>query len=72
MGSAERDMRARNRAEALFGKERAKDDEVIQARDRERQQEAEKTAHLRELRLAKEKAEADRSAAAAARRKPAR
>ncbi|MDE2165264.1 MAG: hypothetical protein KGJ66_02865 [Alphaproteobacteria bacterium] len=71
MGNAERDVRARSRAEALFGKERAKDDEVIQARDRERQQEAEKTAHLRALRLAKEKSEADANAAAS-RRKPTR
>ena len=65
MGASERD---KNRAQALFGAEK-KVDEFQEAREKERQEDAAKTARLRQLRLAKE--EADRKAAAA-RRKPPR
>ncbi len=71
MGSTERNASARSWAEALFGKERTKDDEILQARDKERQEEAAKTARLRAQRLEKEKSEAEANAAAS-RRKPTR
>lgn len=72
MGNSERDAAARSRAQALWGKEKTKGEEALKARDKERQEEAEKVARLRGLRLAKEAA--DRKAAEAApspRRKPA-
>jgi hypothetical protein len=64
MGNAERDAAARSRAQALWGKEKKKGEEVLKARDKERAEEAAKVARLRGLRLAKE--EADKKAAAEA------
>jgi len=59
MGTAEHDARARSRAEALFNKEPVKDSESHKAGEKERQEDAAKTARLRELRLAKEREEAE-------------
>jgi len=64
MGNSERDAAARSRAQALWGKEKKKGEEVLKARDKERQEEAVKVARLRGLRLAKEAA--DKKAAEAA------
>ena len=64
MRNTERDAAARSRAQALWGKEKKKGEEVLKARDKERQEEAVKVARLRGLRLAKE--EAERKAAAEA------
>ncbi|MGA2088223.1 MAG: hypothetical protein ABSG66_04815 [Stellaceae bacterium] len=57
MGNSERDAAARSRAQALWGKEKKKGEEVLKARDKERQEEAAKVARLRGLRLAKEAAD---------------
>jgi len=70
MGNAERDAAARSRAQALWGKEKKKGEEVLKARDKERAEEAAKVARLRGLRLAKE--EADKKAAAEAAPAPRR
>ncbi len=64
MGNSERDAAARSRAQARWGKEKKKGEEVLKARDKERQEEAAKVARLRGLRLAKEAA--DKIAAEAA------
>ena len=40
MGNSERDAAARSRAQALWGKEKKKGEEVLKARDKERQEEA--------------------------------
>ncbi len=71
MRNTERDAAARSRAQALWGKEKKKGEEVLKARDKERQEEAVKVARLRGLRLAKEEAErkAATEAAPAPRRK---
>ncbi len=73
MGNSERDSAARSRAQALWGKEKKKGEEALKARDKERQEEAEKVARLRGLRLAKEAADKNAAEAAppAPRRKPA-
>jgi len=65
----ERNAMARSRAQALWTKEEKKEDEFRKARKKEWDKDAEKTARLRELRLAKEKEEVD-SKAVAPRRKP--
>jgi hypothetical protein len=70
MRNTERDAAARSRAQALWGKEKKKGEEVLKARDKERQEEAVKVARLRGLRLAKE--EAERKAAAEAAPAPRR
>ena len=57
MRNSDRDAAARVRAQALWGKEKKKGEEVLKARDKERQEEAVKVARLRELRLAKEAAD---------------
>lgn len=59
MGNVERDAMARSRAEALFNKERTKDDEFHKAGEKEWQEDAAKTARLRALRLAKERKEVE-------------
>ncbi|MGO9786132.1 MAG: hypothetical protein ACLPL5_04910 [Stellaceae bacterium] len=64
MGNSERDSAARSRAQALWGKEKKKGEEILKVRDKERQEEAAKVARLRGLRLAKEAA--DKIAAEAA------
>ena len=67
MGESDRDAKFR-RADALWGSNRTKQqNEFEKAREKQRQEDAAKTARLRELRLAKEKEEA---AIAAKRRKP--
>jgi hypothetical protein len=55
---SERDAEARRRAEAVLAQRKKQDDDVVQQRAREREVVAEKVARLRELRLAKEAAEA--------------
>jgi hypothetical protein len=69
MGNAGRDAMARSRAEAMWGKEKKKDDEFQKARQKEWEKDAAKTARLRELRLAIEQEEAARKASTP-RRKP--
>ncbi|GEM_PF-6494538 len=66
MAESDRDAMVR-RAEALWGKQQKPQNEFEKAREKERQEEAAKTARLRELRLAREK---EQAAAAAPRRKP--
>lgn len=58
MRDSERDVEARRRAEAVLAQRKKQDDEIVQRRAREREAAAEKVARLRELRLAKEAAEA--------------
>jgi hypothetical protein len=58
MRNAERDATARLKAEAVLAKRKKQDDEIIQQREKEREAVAAKVARLRELRLAKEAAEA--------------
>ena len=58
MRDSGRDAEARRRAEAVLAHRKKQDDEVVQQRAREREAAAEKVARLRELRLAKEAAEA--------------
>lgn len=58
MRDSERDAEARRRAEAVLAQRKKQDDEIVQQRAREREAVAEKVARLRELRLAKEAAEA--------------
>ncbi len=58
MRDSERDAEARRRAEAVLAQRKKQDDEIVQQRAREREVAAEKVARLRELRLAKEAAEA--------------
>jgi hypothetical protein len=60
MGNAEHDAMARSRAEALFNKQRAKHGEFHRAGEKEWREDAAKAARLRELRLAKEREEAER------------
>lgn len=52
---------ARSRAEAQFAATQKKDDKILQEKEEARQKEADQTARLRALRLAKEAA--DREAA---------
>ncbi|MGH7013831.1 MAG: hypothetical protein ACREEL_06695 [Stellaceae bacterium] len=68
MGTSKRDTNSRSRAQALFGTEK-KVDEFREAREKERQEDAAKTARLRDLRLAKEDADRKMAAAAAATRR---
>jgi len=71
MAEPERDTAARQRAQAMWGEKKKEIDKAIQERDKARLADAEKTARLRQLRLAKEAEE--RKAAesqAPARRKP--
>jgi len=53
-----RDADARRKAEAVLAQRKKQDNEVVQQRAREREVLAEKVARLRELRLAKEAADA--------------
>jgi hypothetical protein len=59
MGNAEHDAMTRSRAEALFNKQRPKPGEFHRAGEKEWREDAAKAARLRELRLAKEKEEAE-------------
>ena len=73
MRDSERDAEARRRAEAVLAQRKKQDDEIVQQRAREREAAAEKVARLRELRLAKEAAEAQaepKARFAARRRQP--
>ena len=58
MRDSERYAEARRKAEAVLTQRKKQDDEVVQQRAREREVVAEQVARLRELRLAKEAAEA--------------
>jgi len=58
MRDSERDVEARRRAEAVLKQRKKENDEVLEQREKEREAAAEKVARLRELRLAKEAAEA--------------
>ena len=58
MRDSERYAEARRNAEAVLTQRKKQDDEIVQQRAREREAVAEKVARLRELRLAKEAAEA--------------
>ncbi|HMK66964.1 MAG TPA: hypothetical protein VK433_00345 [Stellaceae bacterium] len=71
MADPERDTAARQRAQAMWGEKKKEIDKAIQERDKARLADAEKTARLRQLRLAKE-AEERKAAEAQApvRRKP--
>lgn len=62
MRDSERDAEARRKAEAVLAQRKKQDNEVVQQRAREREALAEKVARLRDLRLAKEAAEAQASA----------
>lgn len=53
-----RESEARRKAEAVLAQRRKPDDDIVQQRAKERETSAEKVARLRELRLAKEAAEA--------------
>jgi len=53
-----RDVEARRKAETVLPQRKKQDDEILQQRAKEREAVAEKVARLRELRLAKEAAEA--------------
>jgi len=55
---SERDAEARRKAEAVLANRKKQDDEIVQQRAKEREVVAEKVARLRELRLAKEAADA--------------
>jgi hypothetical protein len=55
---------ARRKAEELTSRTRVADAERLAARDKQREAEAAKTARLKELRLAKEAADADAARAA--------
>ncbi len=67
MRDSERDAEARRKAEAVLAHRKKQEDEILQQRAKEREAVAEKVARLRELRLAKEAAEAQTKAQAAAR-----
>ncbi|HUK10662.1 MAG TPA: hypothetical protein VLX09_22515 [Stellaceae bacterium] len=58
MTDSGRDSEARRKAEAALAPRRKQDNEIVQQRAKERETSAEKVARLRELRLAKEAAEA--------------
>lgn len=58
MRASERDAEARRKAEAVLAHRKKQEDEVLQLRAQEREAVAEKVARLRELRLAKEAADA--------------
>lgn len=58
MSDSEHNVRARLKAEAALAPRKKPDEEIVNQRDKEREAEAVKTARLRELRLAKEAAEA--------------
>ncbi len=58
MSDADRRDAARAKAEAELAQHKKHDDELIKQREKEREAEAAKTARLRELRLAKEAADA--------------
>lgn len=62
----ERDLNARQRAEAQWAKDRQRNAEAVSQREKERQADMAKTARLRALRLAKEAAEREAAAAAPA------
>jgi hypothetical protein len=58
MRYSERDAEARRKAEAVLARRKTQEKETLQERAKEREAIAEKTARLRELRLAKEAADA--------------
>ena len=58
MRDSERYAEARRKAEAVLTQRKKQDDEIVQQRAREREAVADQVARLRELRLAKEAAEA--------------
>ena len=58
MRDTERDADARRKAEAVLAQRKKQEDEVVQQRAKEREAVAEKVARLRDLRLAKEAADA--------------
>lgn len=62
----QRDHDARQRAEAQWAKDRQRNAETVKQREQELQADAVKTARLRALRLAKEAAEREAAATAAA------
>jgi hypothetical protein len=66
MRDTERDVEARRKAEAVLAQRKKQDDEVVKRREKEREAVAEKVARLRELRLAKEAADAQAKAKAPA------
>ena len=59
MRDSERNAEARRRAEAVLTQRKKQEDEIIRQREKEREAVAEKVARLRELRLAKEAADAE-------------
>ena len=71
MSDSEREGEARRKAEAVLAQRTKREDEFVQQREKEREAVAAKVARLRELRLAKEAAEAqsDPKAQAPARRR---
>jgi hypothetical protein len=58
MSDSGRDSEARRKAEAVLSQRRKQDDDIVQRRAKERETSAEKVARLRELRLARDAAEA--------------
>jgi hypothetical protein len=58
MSDSERGGEARRKAEAVLAQRKKREDEFVQQREKEREAVAAKVARLRELRLAKEAAEA--------------
>jgi hypothetical protein len=58
MRDSERDAEARRKAEDVLAQRKKQEDEIVKEREREREAVAAKVARLRELRLAKEAAEA--------------
>jgi hypothetical protein len=58
MKNSERDAEARRKAEAVLAQRKKQEDDIVQQRAKEREAVAEKVARLRELRLAKEAADA--------------
>ena len=66
-----REEEARRKAKEIWDKNKARDADVVNEREKERRAEAAKTARLRELRLAKEAADAKASAEKDAEKKAA-
>lgn len=64
MRNPERDAEARRKAEAALAQRKKLDDAIVAQREKERAALAEKVTRLRELRLAKEAAEAEEKAKA--------
>jgi hypothetical protein len=68
MRDSARDVEARRKAEAVLAQRKKQENEILQQRAKEREVVAEKVARLRELRLAKEAADAQTKSTQAATR----